>query len=185
MTEQVGWGLIPPYIMANEELSANEKLVFGRIMGLSGKNGYCWASNFWLGKQIAIDEGTVANIISSLKKKGLIETKVFRDDQAHITKRHIFVRNFTGQLTPLHGIMNTSSSDNDSYSVESSVENTVYNRQPAKTEQHTNKEENYWLVKRAKKESKRRKPFGSPYTPKPFVQYEKKKKVYVDGRGVI
>lgn len=185
MSEQTGWCLIPPHIVANKDFTASEKLLYGRIVGLTGKNGYCWASNYWLGLQIGINEKTVKNIIWSFKKKGLIETKVFRDDDNHITKRYIFMRGVPveGLGGPVQGTSRSRRSD--SYSVENSVEYSNTSRQSVKTEQHTDKRENYWLARRARNQAKKGRPLGSTYQPKPLISYEKKKKVYVDGRGVI
>ena len=174
MKQQTGWCLIPPHIIANENLSANEKLVFGRIMGLSNKFGYCTASNYWLGKQLGLDDGTIKNIIISLKKQKLLDTKVKRDDKNHIIKRYIFVRESIGQCPDGHAIMPRWALDNAPYSVECSVER-VENfpfKEKAKLykEKHTNKKTFFPT-------------YQSSRTP---TQYPaKKSKVYVDGSGII
>jgi hypothetical protein len=184
MTNNItGWGLIPPYIMASKDLKANEKLLYGRILGLTNKHGYCWASNYWLGLQIGIEEQTVANIIWSFKKKGLIETKVFRDDKNKITKRHIFVPGFPIQGTGVPQIGNSSSSNEESYSVENRVEfsreNTIGLNTSDKQTTTVSPPSflNEVLSKRAEKSSKKKAGFSSfnSYPKKTVVLAEPKK----------
>lgn len=77
--EQGGWCLIPPHIMANEELSANEKIIYGKILGLSKKRGYCYAWNAYIAKSTGLSSGTVSNIISKMHRKKIIHRKTIRD----------------------------------------------------------------------------------------------------------
>jgi hypothetical protein len=104
---KIGWALIPPQIIAREDISANEKIIFGRIMGLLTEDGYCFASNYWLGKQIGLKPNTISTIIGSLKNKGIIRIKLFRDDAKKITGRHIFVRSFDNDSIPPLSTSNT------------------------------------------------------------------------------
>jgi len=91
---QVGWCLIPPTILAREDLSSSQKLLFGRIMGLLGKNGYCYASNKWLGKQIGLSAKRVANLLTDMENKGMVRRKVIRGEDNKIVERRIFVTLF-------------------------------------------------------------------------------------------
>jgi hypothetical protein len=139
---QVGWALIPPSIIAREDLSANEKLVFGRILGLTGNEGYCYASNLWLGKQIGLQPQTISVIVSKLKEKELIDVKINRDDQRKITNRLIFVRSFDIHHIP---ILSSSYTPYDGYqknSVEVSVENSIDNNITNKETPNTMSEDN-------------------------------------------
>ncbi len=87
---RVGWCLVPPEVIAREDLSNSEKLLLGRINGLRCKGDYCYATNKWLGKQIGLNEGTISNIISNLVKKRLIDRKIKRDKNKKVIERHLY-----------------------------------------------------------------------------------------------
>lgn len=89
-TYQLGWSLIPPDILSREDLSANEKLLWGRINGLRGKRGYCFASNEWLGEQLGLKNGSISNIISSLVRKGILIRDLIRDKKGEIKERRLY-----------------------------------------------------------------------------------------------
>lgn len=61
-----GWCLIPPTILKDEELSASEKILIGRVHGLQSKIGWCFAGNEHLADSIDRSAGRVANMISDL-----------------------------------------------------------------------------------------------------------------------
>ncbi|OPZ94104.1 MAG: hypothetical protein BWY74_00811 [Firmicutes bacterium ADurb.Bin419] len=91
-SRELGWCLIPPWVAADRTLSANEKLVCGRIMGLVGKQGYCYASNKWLGRQLSLKEDTVGRIVSNLVERGIIKRTLMRDKETgQIRERRIYI----------------------------------------------------------------------------------------------
>lgn len=183
---EVGWALIPPNIISRQDLSANEKLIFGRIMGLLSIKGYCWASNMWLGKQIGLDKNTVANIILSLRQKKLIETHVIRDDNKKIIERQIFVRSFINAGIPIPGIRYTPIPGIMKDSVENiSVE---YNNNNERTVNGTENdmELNPDLDLLTEKYSKEKKPSINTPNWKPQKKYENKpKKKGVDATNIV
>lgn len=89
--EELGWCLIPPYIMARNDLSSTQKIFFGRIQGLTGKKGYCYASNRWLGAQLGLKKETVTSILNQLQSKGLVKVEVLRDGKNEVLERQIFI----------------------------------------------------------------------------------------------
>lgn len=88
--ESLGWCMIPPNIMADPYLSANEKIMFGRIIGLTGARGYCFASNEWLGRQLGLKKGSISKIISSLSSNGVIRIEIIRQN-GRVVERRIYV----------------------------------------------------------------------------------------------
>lgn len=86
----IGWCLIPPEIVSRRDLTSNEKLIIGRVIGLSTKSGYCYASNKWLGKQFGLSGGSTSNIISALVKKQLLKREVIRNDKKQIIQRKLY-----------------------------------------------------------------------------------------------
>jgi len=70
---EVGPVVIPPYIMADDNLSLTLKVLWGKINGLTGKTGYCFASNEWLAASLGRSKGTVKNNINTLVNDGYLE----------------------------------------------------------------------------------------------------------------
>jgi hypothetical protein len=61
-------------------------------MGLMGKQGYCYASNKWLGMQLSLKEGTTGNIISSLVEKGILKRSLMREKETgQIKERRLYI----------------------------------------------------------------------------------------------
>ena len=88
--QQIGAAYIPSHIMCDQNLSITQKVLWGRIQGLSTKFGYCYASNKWIGNQIGIAKGTVSNLISQLVDDGYLVRKLIRNDAGEITERWLY-----------------------------------------------------------------------------------------------
>lgn len=67
---------IPKQIWLNPDINWIEKCLLAEIMSLSDENG-CRASNHYLGLLFGKGEGTIANIITKLRKRGLLKTTQF------------------------------------------------------------------------------------------------------------
>lgn len=87
----IGWCLIPPTIVARRDLSLMEKYLLGRIVGLIGSKGYCYASNAWLGAQLGAAKGTVANLLSKLGKRHLVRIEVIYTSRGEVEERRIYL----------------------------------------------------------------------------------------------
>jgi len=88
--QQTGWVLIPPQIIADNNLTNSQKMLLGRIMGLSNKEGYCYASNKWLGEQLGLEPTTVSGYISKLDNDGYINRVLTKDDNNEIKERRLY-----------------------------------------------------------------------------------------------
>lgn len=73
-----GFLFIPEHIMERKDVTIQEKMVYGRILGLTKKEGYCYASNEWLGNQLGLSADRISHYINSLVKKGLLVTEIIR-----------------------------------------------------------------------------------------------------------
>lgn len=69
----LGWSLVPPAILSTNELSANEKLLWGRINGLTNKRGFCFATNGWLSSQLGLSDRTAEGLINNMIDKGFLK----------------------------------------------------------------------------------------------------------------
>jgi len=68
-----GWCLIPASVFSDTKLSDSEKMLFGKLLGLTNKTGYCWASDRYLASLFDVSERSIQRRLNSLKKRGYIE----------------------------------------------------------------------------------------------------------------
>ena len=64
---------IPIWVFNNYQLSAGAKLLYSLILSLSKKDGYCYASNIYLSKLLAVSVRTVTSKLNELIEENLIE----------------------------------------------------------------------------------------------------------------
>lgn len=74
---------IPKALYLDPALSWTEKILVLEIDSLDKGDG-CWASNSYLSKHLELNVGTVANLITKLRKQGILETKSFDGRTRHI-----------------------------------------------------------------------------------------------------
>lgn len=67
---------IPREIYLNQDLSPTEKILLAEVESLDKGEG-CYASNKYFAQFLKISEGQCANVLTSLRKKGLLITKRF------------------------------------------------------------------------------------------------------------
>lgn len=70
MEDVKGWCLVPPNILGDKRLTPNAKLLYGIVLGLVNRTGYCWAGNEYFSKIIGVDERSVQRHLRLLKKLG-------------------------------------------------------------------------------------------------------------------
>ena len=84
------YSVIPAKIRYDEDLRANEKLLYGEISALSNKYGYCVAGNTYFAELYKVHKKTISEWISHLKSKGYIETELIYEDKK-IVERRIYI----------------------------------------------------------------------------------------------
>lgn len=88
---QIGYyAVIPSTVLFNENLKANEKLLYAVITVLANKEGYCFASNSYLAKLFNSQPHTISNWISNLNKLKLVCVEIIRNDKNEIIQRRIY-----------------------------------------------------------------------------------------------
>lgn len=97
--KNVGWCLIPPWVIADTKLTLADKVVCGRVWSLSNAQGYCYASNRWLGEQLGLASGTVSNSLASLAARGYVRVEIKRDENKEVVSRYVY---------PIHSPVDTS-----------------------------------------------------------------------------
>jgi hypothetical protein len=88
MTKPSYYAIIPAEVRYSN-LKPNAKLLYGEITALSGKLGYCYASNNYFAELYDVSKNTISSWISDLKKLGFITVIVERNDKKQIIKRCI------------------------------------------------------------------------------------------------
>ena len=63
------FAVIPATVLFNNELKPNEKLLYALITALSNKEGYCYASNKYLGEKLGVDHKTVSRWIAIFERE--------------------------------------------------------------------------------------------------------------------
>jgi len=85
-----GWCNIPPHMMARKDFTHAQKMLFGKILGLITKDGYCFASNEWLGEELNLRPKAVSNTISRLVSLGFLRRELLRNEKKEIIQRRLF-----------------------------------------------------------------------------------------------
>lgn len=83
---------IQGHILRRKDLTANQKMVYGLIFGLSNKTGFCWASNEAMAEILGCATRTAAESVSVLAELRLIRLyTTFADESRVIKHRKIYI----------------------------------------------------------------------------------------------
>ncbi|MDK6472802.1 helix-turn-helix domain-containing protein [Aerococcus urinae] len=110
---------IPLFVRANQELTDDEKILFGEIEALSN-NGYkaCYASNAYFAKLYHVSERTISRRIQHLLEEGFI-TKL-ESNKRYLRVSHAKQKDFEGHSNivdyPQYSVIPSSVRFNDSLS---------------------------------------------------------------------
>ena len=84
------YAIIPATVLFNEDLKANEKLLYAIITVLSNKEGYCFASNKYLANLLKAQPHTISKWVSHLKEKGFVCLDIIKNEKGEIIQRRIY-----------------------------------------------------------------------------------------------
>lgn len=84
------YAIIPATVLFNEKIKANEKLLYAVTTVLSNKEGYCYASNAYLGKLLNAQPHTISKWVSHLKELGFLFLDIIKNDKGEIIQRRIY-----------------------------------------------------------------------------------------------
>lgn len=82
------YAIIPAEVRYSS-LKPNAKLLYGEITALSGKLGYCYATNNYFAELYGVSKNTVSRWLSELNKLGFINIEVERNENKQVIKRKI------------------------------------------------------------------------------------------------
>ena len=80
---------IPSKVLKNRDLKFRSKILYGEISRLSQKDGYCYASNKYLGELLGIHEKSVSRLIKELISANLV--KMTETSECGLTKRCLYI----------------------------------------------------------------------------------------------
>ena len=85
------FAVIPATVLFNKELKPNAKLLYALITTLANKEGYCFASNKYLGEKLNVDPKTITSWLSDLRKYNYIMVDIIRNESKEIVQRKIYI----------------------------------------------------------------------------------------------
>ena len=91
MKEQPNYyAIIPADVRYDTELKDKAKLLYGEIVALSDKGGYCWASNKYFAELYQVSTTTISLLIKDLVEKGYIESEIiYKEGTKEILNRYL------------------------------------------------------------------------------------------------
>lgn len=84
------YAIIPATVLFNEKIKSNEKLLYAVITVLSNKEGYCYASNSYLGNLLNAQPHTISKWVSHLKSLGFVCLDIIKNDKGEVIQRRIY-----------------------------------------------------------------------------------------------
>lgn len=88
------YGIIPAPILCCADISDFAKILYAQIAGLAQKDGYCWASNKYLGKLFGKHPITISRVLSELQKAAFIKIIQNENDNGSFS-RAIYLLNLS------------------------------------------------------------------------------------------
>lgn len=83
------YSILTANVRYDNELKANEKLLFSEITALSNKNGYCHATNKYFAKLYSKNTSTISDWINHLKQREYLKVVMVKDGK-QIKERRLF-----------------------------------------------------------------------------------------------
>lgn len=95
---------IPAVVMMDDELSGDEKILYGLLLSLSSMDGYCKATNAYLANLMGNSDRSTQRNIAGLKKAELIDVVIIRDEKGEVKERQIrCMISFKGEKLEIRG----------------------------------------------------------------------------------
>ena len=73
------YSILTANVRYDNELKANEKLLFSEITALSNRNGYCHATNKYFAQLYDKNSSTISDWINHLKQRGYLKVVMIKD----------------------------------------------------------------------------------------------------------
>jgi hypothetical protein len=83
------YSIIPAEVRYNNNLTANEKLLYSEITALTSATGECWATNEYFSRLYNVTIRSIQRMISDLKKEQLIDIKLITNPETKLVEKRI------------------------------------------------------------------------------------------------
>ena len=84
------FAVIPAEVRYDATLKDKAKLLYGEIMALTNKEGYCWASNKYFAELYNLSITTISLLIKDLVEKGYLESEIiYKENSKEISSRYL------------------------------------------------------------------------------------------------
>ena len=84
------YSVIPATVLYSKELKPNEKLLYAAITSLANKEGYCYASNAYLGDLFEATDHAASIWVNDLKRLGFVDVEIIKDSKGNFLQRRIY-----------------------------------------------------------------------------------------------
>ncbi len=85
------YAIIPSSVRYCEELKYAERLLYGEITALAGKEGFCFATNKYFAELYHVIPGTISRWISHLEDLEFVNIDIIKDEKNQILERRIYI----------------------------------------------------------------------------------------------
>lgn len=84
------YAIIPANVRYDKELKDKAKLLYGEIVALSNKNGFCYANNSYFAELYNVSTTTISLLIKDLIDKGYIYSEIiYKENSKEIQHRYL------------------------------------------------------------------------------------------------
>ena len=94
------YAIIPSEVRYCEKLKYAERLLYGEITALAGKEGYSFATNKYFAELYGVIPGTISRWISHLENLGFIKVEIIKDEKNQIIERRIYINDKNKDIIP-------------------------------------------------------------------------------------
>ena len=87
------FSILPANVRYDNNLKANEKILYSEITALANKHGYCSASNAYFARLYEVTIRAISQWIGHLEKSGYIKTQLIKDKETKkVVERRIYIQ---------------------------------------------------------------------------------------------
>lgn len=91
---------MPNFVVLDSTIPPLAKILYSEIVALSHKDGYCYASNTYLGELNHVDERTIRRLLKQLASADYIKI-IIDKSKPNKFRRKIFINEVKGQNCPI------------------------------------------------------------------------------------
>lgn len=89
--KQSYYAIIPGFVRYDNNLSANEKLLYGELTALANKYGYCFASNKYFAELYGVTNRSITRWLANLEFCGYIRIELIKNEDIKLIERRIYI----------------------------------------------------------------------------------------------